>query len=418
MSKILVYTSPALGHLYPLAPTLIELVARGHDVRLRTRADSVELMCSLGIDADAVDPAIESAEHEDWRAKNPRKALELSVGLLAERAEHEAVELAALIEGEQPDFVMVDSNCFGALTVAEAWGGAWAAFCAFPLPLASQDAPPFGPGLKPARGAVGRLRDRLLTPIILGQLSKAMLPPVNRLRGQQGLAALDRADQIFSRPPLMLAMTAEPFEYHCSDWPKSIVMVGACPWEPPAAEPDWLAEIDRPIVLVTTSSEFQNDGKLVDAAFAALAGEDVEVIATVPGQDAARFTPPSNGRVVSFVGHGPILDRAVCAITHGGMGATQKALAKGVPVCVVPFGRDQLEVARRVTEAGAGTKLAARRLTPERLREAVAAARELRAGAHRVAEGFAAAGGGAAAADALERQLAELSELPAQSAAI
>ena len=32
----------------------------------------------------------------------------------------------------------------------------------------------------------------------------------------------------------------------------------------------------------------------------------------------------------------------------GGAGATQKALASGVPVCVVPFGCDQLEVARRV----------------------------------------------------------------------
>jgi UDP:flavonoid glycosyltransferase YjiC (YdhE family) len=49
-----------------------------------------------------------------------------------------------------------------------------------------------------------------------------------------------------------------------------------------------------------------------------------------------------------------VLDRAACAVTHGGMGATQKALAHGVPVCVVPFGRDQLEVARRVRTAGAG----------------------------------------------------------------
>jgi hypothetical protein len=30
------------------------------------------------------------------------------------------------------------------------------------------------------------------------------------------------------------------------------------------------------------------------------------------------------------------------------LGTTQKALARGVPVCVVPHGRDQFEVARRV----------------------------------------------------------------------
>jgi UDP:flavonoid glycosyltransferase YjiC (YdhE family) len=37
----------------------------------------------------------------------------------------------------------------------------------------------------------------------------------------------------------------------------------------------------------------------------------------------------------------------------------------------VPFGRDQLEVARRVAIAGAGTRLPAPRLDPERLRRRV-----------------------------------------------
>jgi hypothetical protein len=46
----------------------------------------------------------------------------------------------------------------------------------------------------------------------------------------------------------------------------------------------------------------------------------------------------------------------------------QKALARGVPVCAVPFGRDQLEVARRVEVAGAGTRLPASRLSPDHLR--------------------------------------------------
>jgi UDP:flavonoid glycosyltransferase YjiC (YdhE family) len=87
------------------------------------------------------------------------------------------------------------------------------------------------------------------------------------------------------------------------------------------------------------------------------------------------------------------------------MGATQKALARGVPVCVVPFGRDQLEVARRVEVAGAGTRLAAPRLRPDRLRAAVREAISRRDGAARVAAGYRAAGGPPAAADALEALL-------------
>jgi UDP:flavonoid glycosyltransferase YjiC (YdhE family) len=91
------------------------------------------------------------------------------------------------------------------------------------------------------------------------------------------------------------------------------------------------------------------------------------------------------------------------------MGATQKALALGVPVCAVPFGRDQLEVARRVAVAQAGTRVPARRLTPDRLRAAVLEAMDCRDGAVRVAAGYAAAGGPPVAADALESHLLSFS---------
>ena len=82
--------------------------------------------------------------------------------------------------------------------------------------------------------------------------------------------------------------------------------------------------------------------------------------------------------------------------------ATQKALAAGVPVCVVPFGRDQFDVARHVEVAGAGSRLPASRLRPDRLRSTVREAMGKKAGAERIAAAFAAAGGPKAAADALE----------------
>jgi UDP:flavonoid glycosyltransferase YjiC (YdhE family) len=44
------------------------------------------------------------------------------------------------------------------------------------------------------------------------------------------------------------------------------------------------------------------------------------------------------------------------------MGITQKALAAGVPVCVVLFGRAQFDVTRHVQIADAGTRLPASRL--------------------------------------------------------
>jgi UDP:flavonoid glycosyltransferase YjiC (YdhE family) len=69
---------------------------------------------------------------------------------------------------------------------------------------------------------------------------------------------------------------------------------------------------------------------------------------------------------------------------------------------VVPFGRDQLEVARRVEVAKAGTRLPAQKLDAARLRNQVRLAITRRDGARRVADGFRATGGPHTAADAFE----------------
>jgi MGT family glycosyltransferase len=232
-----------------------------------------------------------------------------------------------------------------------------------------------------------------------------MTPALNTIRSGLDLPPLKSIDELFRRPPLLLYLTAEPFEYPRRDWPESVVMVGPCAWDPPAETPAWLAEITQPLVLVTTSSEFQGDDRLIQTAFDALAEEPVMILATLPAGDPTRFHPPENARLERFIPHGAALDRAVCVITHGGMGATQKALAGGIPVCVVPFGRDQLEVARRVEVAGAGTRLPAGRLRPDRLLAKVREAMTRSTGAKRVAQGFAAAGGPSAAADAFESRL-------------
>jgi UDP:flavonoid glycosyltransferase YjiC (YdhE family) len=96
------------------------------------------------------------------------------------------------------------------------------------------------------------------------------------------------------------------------------------------------------------------------------------------------------------------------------MGITQKALAAGVPACVVPFGRDQLETARRVQVARAGARLPATRLNASRLRLKVREAMDRKPGAERVAAGFAHAGGRAAAADAMEQLLGEPHAAPSR----
>jgi len=405
MAKILAYTSPARGHLFPLTAILDELQQRGHEIALRTLAAEVGLMRSRGFAAEAIDPAIEQIDLDDYLARTPQGAMKRALWVFGRRAEREAPDLERAIDATSPDAVLVDVNTWGAQASAERSGLPWAIWCPYPLPLPSRDAPPFGPGFAPSRGPAGRLRDAALAPLLLRSYERALLPAVNAVRAQLGAPLIRKATEPFEKAPLVLYMTAEPFEYPRSDWPRNVVLVGPCAWEPPVQPPAWLDEIDRPIVLVTTSSEFQDDGQLVAIALEALRDEPVFVVATVPAKSVADFSPPPNARVENFVPHGAILGRAACAVTHGGMGATQKALARGVPVCAVPFGRDQLEVARRVEVCGAGTRLPARRLTVDRMRAKVREAIACRSGAERIAAAFADARGAGAAVDAFERRV-------------
>lgn len=287
------------------------------------------------------------------------------MAIFGARSGHEVGDLRRAIDEQHPDARLIDCMAWGATAAAETSELLWAQWFPYPLPLSSRGVPPFGPGLAPARGPFGRLRDGLLHPVLHGALNKASLPALNATRASVGVRPFTTAEETFTLAPLLLYMTAEPFEYPRAEWPATIRMVGPCCWEPPSEAPAWLAGITRPLVLVTTSSEFQDDGRSVRTALdAPLAGEDVNVVATLPS---ARLEGkvPANARVEAFIAHGPLLEKATCAITHGGAGATQKALAAGVPVCVVPFGRDQLEVARRVEVADAGTRLPAQKLSPE-----------------------------------------------------
>jgi UDP:flavonoid glycosyltransferase YjiC (YdhE family) len=406
MARILAYTSPALGHLFPFSALLLEMSARGHEVHLRTLSTGVEMGRELGFITDIIDPRIEATVNDDWKAGNPRGALKRAVDVFCCRAAYEVADFADAVARTRPDALIVDVNCWGALSVADAGDTAWACFSPYTPPLQSRGVPPFGLGLAPLAGPLGRVRDAALRPIVMGMMERAVLPAGNKIRASAGAPPITSADAFFRRAPLMLVASGKPFEYPQTEWGDAVQMIGPCMYEPAMdAVPEWLEAIDKPIVLVTTSSQQQADEKLVRTAITALADLPVHVVATLPAGLPSDIPPTPNATVVQFVPHGPVLDRAVCAITHGGMGGTQKALARGVPVCVVPFGRDQFEVARRVEVARCGTRLPAKRLTVKRLSTKVQQAMTMTAGARLVAAGFAATGGVVRGADLIEQRV-------------
>ena len=401
--RVLAYTSPARGELFPAVPILRRLKLRGHEVAVRTLREHTGDLAALGLEAKPLGPEVVSVALEDWKAHSPHEAQARAMQGFARRAPFDAADLRSAIADEHPDVLLVNIMSFGALAAAEASGLPWASWIASPPWLGGDGLPPYGPGLPPLAGPKGRARDEAIARITEGP-ARNVTAAVNVGRAAAGLQPISKSDDVLLRPPLLLAMTAEPFEYPRASWPASFLLVGPCPWEPLAPPPAWLSEDRRPIVLVSTSSEFQDDGRLVSIALSALRNhEDALIVATVPASDPDLYERPPNARIERFLPHGHVLPRAIALVCHGGMGVTQKALAAGVPVCAVPFGRDQLEVACRIEVAGAGVRLPAAELNAETLRAALDRTVACEAGAQRLAEAFAAAPGPEGAALAIER---------------
>src|ERR1700712_119212 len=95
MSTILAYTSPALGHLFPMTPLLLELRCRGHRVHVRTLSGQVDLLRGLGLESSAMDERVSAVENTDYRAKGARAALAKTVAAFAARGRYDGEDLEA-----------------------------------------------------------------------------------------------------------------------------------------------------------------------------------------------------------------------------------------------------------------------------------------------------------------------------------
>ncbi|MEI6620377.1 MAG: glycosyltransferase [Actinomycetes bacterium] len=402
MSTVLMYTSPARGHLYPMMDVAIALRESGHRVVMQTLASELDPVVGEGLEHRPISPEIEALQIKDYLGGNPLKQFQLTLSCWLARAPHEVDDLRASCVELTPDLLVIDANCWGASAFAEAQSQPWAMFLPYALPVPSPDTPAFGPGFPPPESWMDRQRDRLVW-TVQNVSTRKVLKKLNAFRAAMHVTKLGSISEGYLRADVLLYLTAEPFEYRRSAWPAMVHAIGPGLWAPPGAVPDWLEDLPRPRVLVSVSTEFQQDGAIIETALTALADEPGSVIVTTAALDPMMFQAPNDRvRITRFLPHAAVIPEVDVVVTHGGMGTTQRSLASGVPVCVVPWGRDQSESARRAEQCGAGTMVPRSKLDAARLRDAVRDARRRQPGAERVAQAFREAGGGRRGAELLE----------------
>jgi UDP:flavonoid glycosyltransferase YjiC (YdhE family) len=373
------------------------LAARGHVVHVLTDPAVAPEVEAAGCEF----VPLERAPHQNMRDRNrdvvrdfePKtpfgKLRRVADALMFGPAEAYARDTLCAIERVSPDAVAVDCLPFGAMVGAEKSGLPSAVmfhliYCA-PVPGAT----PFGFGVQPARGLLGRLRDRLLTGLTKRCVAGGRVP-VNAARESLGLAPLDDVFEQYHRLTRELVLTSRDFDFVPPVLPDGVRYVGAQLDDPAWAEAwtsPWPESDTRPLVLVSLGTTEQEQRPAVARTIEALGGLDVRGLVTLGGLATGELPSAPNVRIVPSVPHAAVMPRASAVVCHAGHGTVMKSLAHGLPVVCVPFGRDQHDNAARVVARGAGLKLSPQS-RPSALRAGIERAlgdRALREGACRLA---------------------------------
>ena len=390
------------------------LVARGHAVRALgdpcIEPDALAAGASFVPYREAPHRTTRTPESEiirDWGATTPLGAFARARDRHAFRpAGLFAREVLSACASDRSDCIVVDAMLFGGLVGAEASGKPWAALLPMTSFLPAPGRPPAALGLRPARGPLGRARDWSLLALGDRVLWGPCLPMLNAARGDVGLPALAHPLDQIRAASRVLVLTSPTFDFDAPQRRGNVEYTG-----PELADPAWARRKaaplhgEGPVVLVSLSTTYQKHEGLLERIILALAPVRARVVVTLgPALDEARFSAPPSVVLVPQASHAELLREARLVVTHGGHGTVIRALAAGVPLIVLPIGRDQADNAVRVVHAGAGVRLSVRSGV-ERIREVAEWAltdEGTLAGARRMAAAIAAERHGDAAVEALE----------------
>jgi UDP:flavonoid glycosyltransferase YjiC (YdhE family) len=391
VTTILVTTHAITGHVRYAMPLVRELAAEGHDVLWYTGKMFEPLVVGTGAkfaamttpDTDAGDSdALQSAPD---RAGGVRGYSATVLEVFVRPVPGFVADIEELIDPFSPDVVVCDHSFLAGMFAAERHGIPLVVLSTGSLNVPSVDTAPYGTGLPPARGPIGRLRNRLRYQLVRRVVMRRPQQALGQIRAALGLPPLSGV--FLSWPPRIadryIQSGIPQIEYPRRDLPASVVFCG-----PPRLEgldtweqPVWWGRIaearaaGRPVVFVTQGTAATNPDNLLLPTINGLAGEEMLVIATSGGRDPREVLPPeshpANLVLEPYIPFTKVLPQVDLMVTNGGFGGVQTALGQGVPLVAVGDSEDHMENNARVAWSGAGIWLKEERQTADRMRDAV-----------------------------------------------
>jgi MGT family glycosyltransferase len=352
------------GNVPPVLGAARRMVERGHAVTVLTEPCLEEAVRATGADFTPFRRYFDRTDRTkdliaDWDAKSPPAAIARAMqNVCFGPAPETAAEVLRVVDGCSPDALVVDWMLPAAVAVGEARGlpTATLVHCVNMMPGPGR---PSGP-MAPAQGWLGRLRDRGMN-FVFSKIVSRHAPAYNALRQQLGLEPLRDILAQFDRVDRTLVQTSAAFDFLASPEPEHRVYVGPVlddpDWATQAWDSPWAPEDERPLVVVSMSSTFQNQRAEIQAAISALGTLPVRGLATLgPAMVDTELEVPDNVVVVPSVPHSLVFPQTAVLIGHCGHGTTMRALAHAIPVVALPMGRDQDATATRIVHHGLGLR--------------------------------------------------------------
>jgi MGT family glycosyltransferase len=297
---------------------------------------------------------------KDWQSRNPLSQWQrVRDRQLCGPAREFCRDVAEELQREAADVAVVDTMIPAAMFGAGVAGVRAVIVMHGPYMIPRPDVPPLGTGLMPAKGPLGRLRDRSAAAVALAVFRSAM-PALNQVRAEVGLAPVRDLPGLMARADRVLVCSSPSYDFAPGSVPVNVCYVGPQLDDEPsgASGSAWAAPPGLPLVLVGLSSTVMRQEGLLQRAADALGQLPVRgLITTGPAVDPAVISAPDNVTVTRWVRHADVLPHCSAVITHGGHGTVMKTLIAGVPLVLVPLGRDQPDNAGRVVHIGAGIRL-------------------------------------------------------------
>ena len=387
MARFLFASIPVPAHTTNALPFAARLVERGHEVVWYAGRAFHQRIAAVG----AIPIPYRAAT--DWegdptdafpqlRVSGPRAIGRGFADVFVGEAAARVADLRPVLAAERFDAMLHDGLMIGVGMLSELTGVPHATFGDGPLPYLEPDTPPFGPGLQPMGGPVGRLRNRLIgamaTKLIFGRAQEVY----DRTRADLGLPRDPRpALDAVASPMLHMQGAVPSFDYPRRHLPPTVHWVGALRPDPPRdwTPPAWWSQVvdsRRPVVHVTQGSIRPDMTELVLPSLRGLAGEDVLVVVTTGGPsraevEAANGGPlPANALVTPFIPYEVMFRHAAAVVTNGGYTGVTLALAHGIPLVQAGTTEEKSEIGARIRWTGVGLALRTTRPKPDAVRTA------------------------------------------------